>query len=73
LKSDVDPRDLIRPLQEAAEAEARLLQHAAPFYDEFLILRFIATNSPPFNFQWVNSNHTNLDYGASLARVSARF
>jgi hypothetical protein len=63
----------LHPIQEAAEAEARLLQLAAPSYDEFLILRFIATNAPPYAFRWVNEQRTNLDYGAVLARVSSRF
>jgi hypothetical protein len=63
----------LHPTQEAAEAEARLLLHAAPSYDEFLIFRFVATNSEPFAFSWVNARQTNLDYGAVLARVSVRF
>jgi hypothetical protein len=63
----------LHPIQEATEAEARLHLHAAPSYDEFLILRFVATNSAPFAFSWVNAKQTNLDYGAVLARVSARF
>lgn len=61
------------PFQEAPEAETRLLSLAAPYYDEFLILRFLATNEPPFQFSWVNANRTNLDYGAVLARISSRF
>ncbi|MPZ39104.1 MAG: hypothetical protein GEU95_13800 [Rhizobiales bacterium] len=36
------------PYQEADETEARLLSLAAPHFDEFLILRFTATNSSPF-------------------------
>jgi hypothetical protein len=63
----------LHPIQEAAEAEARLLSLAAPSYDAFLILRFIATNQAPFTFSWVNAHKTNLDYGAVLARVSNRF
>jgi hypothetical protein len=61
------------PHQEADESEARLLSLAAPDFDEFLILRFTATNSPPFPFNWVDPRKTNLDYGAVLARVSSRF
>jgi hypothetical protein len=61
------------PFQEAMEAERRLLSLAAPSYDEFLILRFIATNESPFQFSWVNPNRTRLDYGAVLARISSRF
>ena len=51
----------------------RLFSPAAPSYDEFLILRFIATDQAPFTFSWVNAHKTNLDYGAVLARVSSRF
>jgi hypothetical protein len=61
------------PYQEADETEDRLLTLAAPHFDEFLILRFTATNSPPFPFNWVDPHKTNLDYGAVLARVSSRF
>jgi hypothetical protein len=61
------------PIQEAAQAEARLLQHATPAFDEFIVLRFRATNEPPFPFAWVNSRATQLDYGAALARISQRF
>jgi hypothetical protein len=61
------------PYQEADETEARLLSLAAPHFDEFLILRFTATNSAPFPFAWVDPHKTNLDYGAVLARVSSRF
>lgn len=63
----------LHPIQEAKEAEARLLSLAAPSFDEFIILRFIATNDEPFKFSWLNANKTNLDYGAALARVSNRF
>lgn len=61
------------PIQEAAQAEARLLQHAAPAFDEFIILRFKATNEDPFPFAWVNQKATEMDYGAALARISQRY
>jgi hypothetical protein len=32
------------PCQEAAETERRLVSQTIPFFDEFLILRFVATN-----------------------------
>ena len=56
------------PIDEAAAAEERLLQHAAPSFDEFVVLRFEATNEPPFPFGWVNEPATMMDYGAALAR-----
>jgi hypothetical protein len=41
------------PYQEAGEVEKRLREEAAPSFDEFLILHFIATNSTPYEFKWV--------------------
>jgi hypothetical protein len=41
------------PFQEAPEAERRLRAEAAPEFDEFVIVRFKATNSPPYPFEWV--------------------
>jgi hypothetical protein len=61
------------PYQEAGEVEKRLREEAAPSFDEFLILHFIATNSAPNDFKWVDENKTLLDYGAVLARVSNSF
>ena len=56
------------PAQEALEAESRLLNQAKPSFDEFLIIRFRASNEPPYPFEWIDLNGTNLDYGAILAR-----
>ena len=61
------------PFQEAPEVEKRLLAEVAPEFDEFLLLHFIATNSPPYDFSWVDQKKTLLDYGAALARVSGNF
>jgi len=66
-------RDHKHPVQEAKEAEARILRDVAPLYDETLILRFRATNEAPFPFEWVSENDTLLDYGAILARISRRY
>lgn len=63
----------LHPYQQADESEARLRSLAAPFFDEFLILRFEATNTAPFPFTWTHPKQTNLDYGAVLARVAGRF
>ena len=63
----------LHPCQEAAEAEDRLKVYARDAYDEFLILRFRATNAPPFPFEWVDANATRLDYAAALARVGAEY
>jgi hypothetical protein len=63
----------LHPCQEAPEAERRLRAAAAPDFDEFIVLRFKATNAPPFPFEWVNYNETRLDYAAALSRISARY
>lgn len=61
------------PCQEASEAERRLASGAAPHFDEFLLLRFKATNADPYPFEWVNSHETRLDYAAALARIGSRY
>ena len=38
------------PHQEAGKAEARLVAEAEPSFDEFLILRYRATNAEPYLF-----------------------
>jgi hypothetical protein len=58
------------PSQEAAEAIRRLETLARPAFDEFLILRFVATNVEPFPFSWINEQETLLQYSALLTRVS---
>lgn len=63
----------VHPYQEAPEAERRLRAAAAPDFDEFLVLRFKATNAPPHPFEWVDYNETRLDYAAVLSRISARY
>ncbi len=63
----------LHPYQEAPEAERRLRAEAAPDFDEFLILRFKATNEPPYPFDWDAYNETRLDYAAALSRISARY
>jgi hypothetical protein len=61
------------PSQEASEAERRLRELAAPAFDEFLILRYRATNDPPFPFEWVDYDETRLNYAAILTRVSSKY
>jgi hypothetical protein len=63
----------LHPIQEAAEAERRLLDQAAPYYDEFLLLRYRATNETPYAFGWVDFKETRLDYAALLTRISRAF
>lgn len=61
------------PRQEAPEAERRLRTLAAPSFDEFVILRYRATNEEPFPFDWMNYDESRLDYGAALARISREY
>jgi hypothetical protein len=63
----------LHPCQEAPEAQRRLKGDAAPLFDEFLLLRYKAANSPPFPFEWVNYEETRLDYAAALSRISDRY
>jgi hypothetical protein len=65
-----DGRRYVHPVQEAAEAERRLLDDARPSFDEFLILPFVATNEPPFSFSWVHESRMREEYAAALLRVS---
>lgn len=68
-----DGRKHKHPITEAAEAEARLVKSVKDLFDEFLILRYRATNEPPFPFEWVNERDTSLDYGAALTRISREY
>jgi hypothetical protein len=61
------------PVQEAAEAEKRLITHVAPAFDEFLILRFRATSEAPYVFEWVDESQTQMDYGAVLTRILRKY
>lgn len=63
----------LHPRQEAAEAERRLREDAAPSYNEFLILGYKATNEAPFPFEWVDFEQIRLNYGALLTRISSMF
>ncbi len=58
-------------IDEADEAEARLMRFAAPTFDELLVLRFEALNEPPYPFSWANESAILL--GAILARISQQY
>jgi hypothetical protein len=68
-----DGRKHKHPIQEAAEAEARLVAQAKPSFDEFLVLRYRATNADPYPFEWIDLQATELDYGAILTRISREY
>jgi hypothetical protein len=61
------------PSQEAEEAEKRLRELAAPSFEEFLVLRYSATNEAPYPFEWVDFEKTKLDYAAALTRISSKY
>jgi hypothetical protein len=61
------------PNQEAADAEAFLTARAARNFDEFIVLRFRASNEPPFSFEWMDQRETMLDYGAALTRIARKY
>jgi hypothetical protein len=61
------------PVKEAREAEERLNRDVRPQFDEFLLLKYTATNVPPYPFSWVDEEKTTLTYGALLTRVSRRY
>ncbi len=49
------------------------MTHAAPVYDEFLVLRYKATNEPPYPFEWVDYRDTVQEYGSILTRISRNY
>jgi hypothetical protein len=73
LERRTDGKRYPHPVQEAATAESRLVRGAAPSFDEFLILRYRATNQERYPFEWVNYEQTFRDYGAILVRISRAY
>jgi hypothetical protein len=61
------------PIQEASEAERRLRADVASAFEEFIVLRYRATNEDPFPFEWVDYDMTRQDYGAALARICREY
>ena len=68
-----DGRKYKHPIDGAADAMERLRNGAAAAFDEFLILRFEATNEPPYRFSWIDERAAELDYGAVLARIAQSY
>ena len=58
------------PAQEAPDVERRLSQELETTFDELLLLKYRATNEPPYPFAWVHPIDVRKDYGAALARIS---
>lgn len=61
------------PIQECTAAETYLRTRARPAFDEFLVLRYRATNKSPHPFEWVDYDRTFRDYGAILTRISRAY
>jgi hypothetical protein len=57
------------PIQEADEAEKRIVARASAAFDELVILRFTATNDAPYKFSWADQHQTEREYGAALVRL----
>lgn len=57
-------------LREAEATSARLEQLAAPYFDEFLLFRFRATNRSPYPFGWLKAAAVETDYSAALVRIA---
>lgn len=59
------------PIQEAEQAEERLLRGVRDVFDGgVLSLRFRASNEPPYPFAWQDEAGLRKDYGALLIRLS---
>lgn len=65
-----DGRANKHPAQEATAAEQKLLAEVQPLFDEFLVIRYRATNMEPFPFAWANARAAELDYASVLTRVA---
>jgi hypothetical protein len=68
-----DGKKYKHPIQEASDAEIRLRTDALPVLDEFLILKFAATNVRPYQFSWIDYDALSLEYNALLTRVSREY
>ncbi len=61
------------PIQEALDAETRLVARVGTQFDEIVVLRFKATNAAPYPFHWVDLTATESEYGAALVRISREY
>lgn len=67
-----DGKAFKHPIQEAAEAQKRI-ENVVDDYDELLILRYRATNVPPYPFEWVDEKDTRQRYASALVRLSNEY
>ena len=59
--------------REPEQVTARLAEELAGLYDELLVFPFLATNQPPYHFDWLDGPSADLDYGAALSRVGEQY
>ncbi len=72
-KFPTDGKKYKHPSQEGLSAENRLDVEARPYFEEFLIIRFQATNTRPYPFSWVDFEALQLQYNALLTRVCREY
>ena len=65
-----DGRKYRHPAQEADGMVLALSRSVMPQYDEFLLLKYRASNSSPYDFAWIDGRSTHQEYGAALLRLS---
>lgn len=61
------------PAREALEFASRIERMVSPHFHELLVLKFRATNNPPYVFEWVNLTETTQLYASALVRLSALY
>ena len=61
------------PSREAADFATRIERTVGSHYDELLVLRFKATNTEPYDFDWQNRRETEQLYGSALVRICAEY
>jgi hypothetical protein len=61
------------PASEAVEVERRIDHELRPVYDEIIILRYLARNEPPFQFDWHQGTKVEEEYAAAMIRILAEY
>jgi hypothetical protein len=61
------------PLAEAIAVIRELNKEVRPKFDPFLLLRYIATNEQPYDFDWVNRKQTEAEYRSALIDISIKY
>jgi hypothetical protein len=68
-----DGKKMKHPIQEARQAEERLIARVKGSFFEIVLLQFQATNEAPFAFTWLDADATERHYGATLVRISREY